>query len=145
MKRPVKKQSNMKITTYEKSFESFTEMIDELKTLHPEMQNIFIYNDEEVNPVDSASDVLEYFSKNTPNIITGKNLPVSLSISANNILLKTAKYFSIKWKFKYDKDGNISDIYSNVTVFDREDKNSEEINTMIELLQNNGWTVKENK
>lgn len=141
MTRP--RPSNSKLTTnvYEKKFNSFKEMVDELKTIHPEFGNIFIYDDEEVAPKDAADDVLAYFSKNAPDVINRKCLPVSVSISSNRVTLKTAKFFTVGWQFKFDKNGFISDLSVRLTTFTKDDKVSDTMANMIECLENSeDWT-----
>lgn len=139
-----KKQSKPKliVTNFEKRFASFTEMINEFKTLHPEMTVIFDQNDEEVLPKYAAEDVLHYFTQNEPDVIDRLNLPVSVSISANAVILKTAKFFSISWKFKYDREGNVTDLTAMITTFGRE-RDSDELHSMIRNLKDNsnGWRI----
>ena len=132
-------RSKMTTLSYEKAFETFEGMIDELKTLHPELAEIFKY--EETNVAGAIYDVLRYFNDHMPNVQQKANIPMSVSISANKLTLKTTKFFSFEWNFKYDKDGNISDIVATVTAFVRE-RNFEELDAMIEILKSE-WTVKE--
>ena len=145
MKKPydkskTKDKPKMTVTMYEKAFESFTEMIDALRGIHPEFENIFIYDDSVVLPTDSAIDVMNYFAKNFPNATERKNIPVTISISANKVSMKTSKFFSFEWSFKYDKEGNISDLVSIITTFTRE-KNFEDLDNMISKLKES-WNVK---
>ena len=139
-KNKTKDRSKMTATMYEKAFNSFAEMVETLKNLHPEFKNIFIYDDEEVLPINSAVDVFNYFAQNMPNVTDKKNIPVSLSISANKVALKTSKFFSVEWNFKYDKDGKTSDLVATITTFTRE-RNYEELDEMIAKLTDS-WTVK---
>lgn len=146
MAKPVKpaKQNKLMVTTYQKKFESFKQMVDEYKTLHPELRNIFLYDEENVYPTDAADDVLKYFTDNYPDSVKGVNLPVSVSISANRVNLKTAKFFSIGWQFKYDRNGYITNIDAIITVFTRNDgKNSKDLEDMIKTLDDahSDWYV----
>lgn len=133
----------LKVTNYEKKFETFTDMIKELKTLHPEMNNIFTYDEENVYPKDAADDVLTYFSNNHPDIIERTNLPVAISVSSNKVSLKTNKFFSFKWQFKYDRNGFASDIIANIFVYEKGDKISRETQDMLNHLnaEENGWAI----
>ena len=142
-KKPAKPR--MIIKNYEKKFENFKEMVDNLKILHPEMNNIFIYEDyENVNPKEVAQDVLQYFANNMPDVIERLNLPVYMSISANNVSLKTTKFFAFKWQFKYDENGFIIDLTTTVTTFNKE-RNPEALDAMNSALEypENGWTLVE--
>ena len=136
--------TKMQVTSYEKEFNSFAEMINELKEVHPEIKNIFKYDEEEVSPVNAASDVTEYFLHNAPDVINRTNLPVALSISSNKMSLKTNKFFAIKWRFKYDTNGFVTDLVAGVSVFTK-DKVSETIKNTLEYFkdENNGWKVEE--
>ena len=134
-----KPKAKMTITSYEKSFETFERMIEEFKTLHPEFPEIFNY--EEVNINTAIYDVLRYFNEHIPNVQERINIPMNVSISANKLSMKTNKFFSFEWSFKYDKEGNISDIVAAITVFTKE-RNYEELDAMIEILKNN-WTLRE--
>lgn len=109
------------VTNYEKSFETLELMVEELKTLHDEFKEIFYYESyENVSPEALIEDALGYFKDNYPNVSEGKNLPVSLSINSNSVVIKTAKFFTVKWSYKYDRTGFITDIAAVVTVFSRE-------------------------
>lgn len=110
------------ITNYEKPFETLEQMVEELKTLHTEFTEIFYYDSyEDVSPNALIDDAIEYFKKNCPDVVEGKNLPVSISVNANGVTLKTSKFFTVKWSYKYDRNGFITDIVSAITVFSRED------------------------
>ena len=142
-KKPAK--TRMIIKNYEKKFENFEEMVNNLRILHPEMDNIFVYeNYENVNPKDVAQDVLHYFANNMPDVVERLNLPVYMSISANNVALKTTKFFALKWQFKYDENGFIVDLSATVTTFSK-DRNPEALEAMISALEysENGWTLVE--
>ena len=104
--------------------------------------NIFTQNAEEYNnPACLIDEVVRYISFNVPNVSTRFNLPVSLNITANRVALKTSKFFSVEWSFKYDKEGNISDITSVIGTFTKE-RNPEELDAMINILKDS-WNVKE--
>lgn len=136
-----KPKAKMITTMYEKAFDSFKDMIDEFRNIHPEFSQIFTYDDDEVKPEYAASDALNYFSKNMPIIANRSNLPVSVSACANKVTLKTAKFFSVEWNFKYDKEGNITDLVAIITTFTRE-RNYEELDNLINSLEAT-WTKKE--
>lgn len=144
-KSQTKDRPKMTVAFYEKAFESFVDMVKELKTLHPEFCEIFNNPEEEMNAEWAIFDALSYFNNNSPVINERKNLPVSINITSNKVALKTNKYFSIEWTFKYDKDANISNLVATIGTFTKL-KNSDELNAMIEIL-NNTWSVKviENK
>lgn len=128
---------------YEKSFEMFSDMIDELKTIHDEIDSIFQYSQETIN--EATGDLLDYFNSNAPDIINRTNLQTALSFSSNKASLKTNKFFAIKWRFKYDQNGFITNLVGGVTVFTRGNKDTDEIKDMIDYLNNadNGWKVVE--
>jgi len=129
-------------TTYTKTFKSFDEMLQEIKGLHPEMLNIFI--SENNDPINASLDVLEYYNTNIPDIVNRVNLPLALSISSNKVSLKTAKFFSVYYSFKYDRNGQVSDTRVSITVFEKENtENTEEINEMLDIItaENSGWEL----
>lgn len=132
----------LKVTMYEKAFETFSDMIFEFKNLHPEFLNIFTYADTDTS-TDAANDVCEYFKTNMPNITNRTNLPMAISVSANKVSLKTNRFFSFEWSFKYDKEGNVTNLSAIITTFTKE-RNSDELNNMIASIQGSGWRVKEN-
>ena len=132
----------MNATSYEKEFETFEEMIEELKSLHPELTEIFTIETTDADSFNVMANVLQYFANNVPDVVERNNLPVSLNVSANRVLLKTAKFFSLDYSFKFDKVGKISDLLATVTTFTR-DENPAELNDMIAKLLE-GWSVKEN-
>ncbi len=134
MKKQFVKQK-MIINNYEKKFESFNEMLAEFSVLHPEMDKIFPFKD--VNhPKDAANDVLEYFTSNFPDVVGKENLPVSVFISKNRVTLKTSKFFTISWRFKFDNNGFISDLIATITTFTKENgKINEDLEAMIVALQ----------
>lgn len=135
-----KTKVRMNANSYEKEFETFEEMIEELKSLHPTFVEIF--EETETDSFGIMSSVLQYFAVNAPDVIERNNLPVNISVSANRVVLKTAKFFSFEYSFKYDKEGNITDLLSTVTTFTR-DENPAELDEMIVKLVE-GWSVKEN-
>lgn len=139
--KPVRREKHkMTILTYEKSFETLKDMVDALLPLHPVIdKEIFKYN--YTGPKDLLLDVLDYYTNNVPDIVERKNLPSTLNISANKVTLKTNKFFTIGWDFKFDENGFAMDIYATVTVVKRE-KNNENIDNMIKLLEEN-WSVVE--
>lgn len=137
-----KTKPRMKTTYFEKAFNSLAEMISELKTLHPEFVVIFPYEDEVVTPKDASSDVLKYFENFLPDVISGKNLPISISVAANKVSLKTLAFFSISWKFTYDRSGEISDLVATICTYTKE-KNHPELDAMISTLEES-WTVVSN-
>lgn len=140
---PKQKQfTKTKIATinFRKKFKSLAEMIAEFKTIHPEMATIFNY-DEYNNPSEAIYDILTYVSndENIPSLNNKYNL--SLNLSINRAELKTNKFFSFKWDYKYDRNGNIvSDFYAELTVF-KGNYIPEEIKEMEEYLEDeeNGW------
>ena len=143
-KKPRAKQQTS-ILTFEREFEDLRDLIIGFKALHPEIEsNIFPYNEDEIDPKNMIEDVLNYFTKNCiPDIIQGSNLFCSINVSANRVTLKTNKFFTIGWNYKFDRNGFVTDIKATVTVFSRE-KNSEALNSMIEVL-NDRWTVVTNE
>lgn len=135
-----KKKTKMTITSFEKEFTSFTEMIDEFKTLHPEFLNIFTH--EETGTSGAATyDVVEYYLNNIPNIATRTNLPLSISATANKVVFKTSKFFSFGWEFRYDKEGNITNPVATISVFTKE-KNPEDVDKLMNKLTDL-WSLKE--
>lgn len=123
-------QSPMIITTYTKDFESFIQAVNELRELDPEIKRILATNssigDEERREADTtyvaARDVYTYFNDMFPDIVERKNLHTSLTVSATRITLKTNSFFTIEWKFKYNKDYQITDIKVAITTFTKEGK-----------------------
>ena len=147
------KQQNKKvpvkniITTYEKKFDSFIKMIKELRSLDDGITEILCTDTTEVEEkanIDqtycSARDAYDYFANIFPDIISHRNMHTSLTISSNRVTIKTDKYFTIGWKFKYDKDQNITDISAIVTTFTRPDIKS---NLNEKLQSEESWTVVE--
>ena len=150
--RPYKPNKNKEafkptILTYEKSFSDFEAMIIELRALHPELSNIFCYDydEDEYTPEYAIVDILNYFGQNYPNINTRANLPVALSVSSNIIKYKTNNFYAFKYEFKYDRNGYISDVKAEVTVYSRDERNTNEINNMIDILSNEWNKVTYNK
>ena len=135
-------KARMTANSYEKEFDTFEEMITELKSLHPELAEIFVINPEDADSFMVMSNTLQYFANNAPDVLERQNLPVSISISANRVVLKTAKFFTLEYSFKYDKEGNITDLLATITTFTRE-QNPDELNEMVAKLVE-GWSVKEN-
>lgn len=131
----------MLASSYEKEFETFEEMVREFKSLHPELNEIFAINPEDADSFTTMSSVLQYFANNAPDVIEANNLPVSITVSANRVMLKTAKFFSFEFSYKYNKEGIITDLLATVTTFTR-DRNPAELNEMLEKL-NEGWSVKD--
>lgn len=139
------RKSNVKVTNYAKNYETLADMVNDLVMIHPEMNNIFHLEDgEAITPRYLHDEALAYFTANEPNVIDGKNLPVSISVSANGVTLKTAKFFTLKWFFKYDKDsGFVTDVTATITTFV---KNQNAINRALENMINileDEWTVVE--
>ncbi len=135
-------KAKMLANSYEKEFETFEEMIEEFKSLHPEFTEIFTINAEDADSFTTMSNVLQYFANNAPDVVERNNLPVSITVSANRVALKTAKFFSFEFSYKYDKEGNITDLLATVTTFTRE-QNPAELDEMVAKLVE-GWSVKEN-
>lgn len=139
------RKSNVKVTIYTKNYETLEEMVNDLVNLHPEMNNIFHLEDEEtITPRYLHDEALAYFASNEPNVVDGINLPVSISVSANGVTLKTAKFFTLRWNFKYDRDsGFVTDVTATITTFV---KNPNAINraleNMIAILEDE-WNVVE--
>lgn len=142
----MKKTTNtMTITSYEKTFNTLEDMVNDFITLHPELELIFrgsIDDNGSTCPEFLIEDIMSYFADNQPSVSNGTKLPVSISISANKIYLKTDKYFSIQWKFNYNRNGEYSNIIANITTFTKE-SNHPNLHNMISLLSNedNGWKI----
>ena len=139
--KPNNTKAKLELTVYQKSFSSVESMIKEFKELHPEFLNIFTY-EENNNPTQIANDVLMYFNNNSPDIGSMLNLPVAVSISSNKVSLKTNKFFSVGWSFKYDREGNISDLSSTIIVFTK-DKNPDDLDNLIKNLNDYSWSILE--
>ena len=141
-KKSNKPKSKMTVVSFEKEFASFDGMISEFKNLHPEFLNIFKH--EETNTAGAAAyDVLEYYINNIPNVIERTNLPLSIAVTANKVTLKTCKFFTVEWEFRYDKEGNVTNPVATISVFTRE-KNSEDIDKLMNTLTNL-WNLKETR
>ena len=141
-KQKPKTKARMIANSYEKEFETFEEMITELKSLHPEFNLIFTDHEEKVDSYTAMAMVSNYFAENAPDVENRKNLPVSVTMSANRVVLKTAKFFSLEYSFKYDREGVITDLVATVTTFTK-DENPAELDEMVAMLLE-GWSVKEN-
>ena len=61
-------KARMLANAYEKEFETFEEMIEEFKSLHPEFTEIFTINAEDADSFTSMSNVLQYFANNAPDV-----------------------------------------------------------------------------
>ena len=125
---------------FKKKFKSFAEIITEFKNIHPEMAIIFNY-DEYNNVTEAIYDIMTYVSKddNIPSLDNKYNL--SLNVSINRVELKTNKFFSFKWDYKYDRNGDIvSDFYAVLTIF-KGNYVPDEIKDMEAYLEDseNGW------
>lgn len=142
--RPAKQTNKpkMTMTLYSKEFESFSSLVEELKTLHPEFDNIFTYEENSNHPMDAADDILKYFLKNNPNVIERTNLLMAVSVSATRATLKTNKFFTIEWSFKYTREGFITDLVATISTFTKE-QNPEELNDMIVKLGEKSWNIVE--
>lgn len=126
---------------FRKKFSSLDEMISEFKEIHPEMGYIFNYDKYDNSVSDAIYDVITYFNQeeNFPSL--NKRYNPSLNVSINKLELKTNKFFSFKWEYKYNKEGYItSDFYATLTAF-KGNYASDEIKDMIDYLENkdNGW------
>lgn len=139
--RPVNRPK-MTMTLYSKEFESFSSLIEELKSLHPEFAEIFTYEENSNHPTDAADDVLKYFLKHNPNVVKRENLPMSVNVTANRVALKTNKFFSIEWIFKYTREGFITDLVATISTFTKE-QNPEELDNMITKLGEMSWNIVE--
>lgn len=140
----VSKKPKMTVTNYQMQFETLEDMVKSLVNLHPEMKNIFHLEDNErITPRDLQDDALAYFTLNEPNVVDGTNLPVSITVNANGVTLKTAKFFSVKWNFKYDKTGFVQDIIATVSTFIfNPNAVSESLLLMIDKLEES-WNIVE--
>lgn len=134
------------ITTYEKTFKSFNEMIKELRDLDENIAKILTtdsaaeQNTEADQTYCSSRDVYEAFSEMFPDIANRNNIHTSLTISSNRVIIKTDKFFTFGWKFKYNRDLEIYDITAVVTTFTRTGIKSE----IDDKLKNDeAWTVPE--
>lgn len=118
------RKSNVKVTNYAMRYETLEAMVNDLVTLHPEMKNIFHLEDgENITPRYLHDEALAYFASNEPNVAEGTNLPVSISVNANGVTLKTAKFFTLRWNFKYDRDsGLVTDVTAYITTFIKDEK-----------------------
>jgi hypothetical protein len=137
-----KAKSKMTITSFEKEFETFEDMIADFKTLHPEFANIF-HHEVCTTANEAAYDVLDYYLSNIPNVAERTNLPLSVTVTANRVALKTCKFFSFDWNFTYDKEGNISNLVATISVFTKE-KNTEDVDKLMNTLTN-AWSIKETR
>lgn len=138
-----KKKAALNIKNFEKKFETFEKMIEELKSLHSEFNKLFanLGTDYETTPLNAIFCLVDYMNDgHIPNALTGDNLPCALSISANRASLKTTQFISFNWNFKYNRDKEITDVTANVAVYMR-DKNTEELEYTLSKLSNteNGW------
>lgn len=136
------KPKTVEVVTYEKSFgdANLSVMVDALRELHPVIdQEIFKYKCSE--PKDMLVDAVDYYRNNVPNIVTRDNLICTLNISANKVTLRTNKFFTIGWSYKFDENGFTTDLLATITVVKRE-KNNVNLDKMIELLDES-WTVVE--
>ena len=142
---PKRTQSTVTIKNYEKHFETFASMINELKSLHPEVDYIFTNLSKEnfdPTPVNAIFCLIDYVNGGrVPDVNTRANLPVALSFAANKASLKTMNFVSFSWSFKYNKDNTITDIVANFVTYSRGNNDSEELVNTINILTNkeNGW------
>ena len=138
--RPQQRKTNLITTNYEMKFETLNDMVKTLVDLHPEMKNILNVNI--INPMQLQTSALEYFLKYQPDVVNAVNLPVAITVNANSVSLKTAKFFSIKWNFKYDKSGFIDDVVTTITTFVKEGyKVNDSLLSMIDKLEEQKWKV----
>lgn len=139
------KKATLNAKNFEKKFETFEDMIEELKCVNTDFKEVFASignnGDYEITPLNAIFCLIDYMNNgNIPNVLTGENLPTAVSISANKASLKTAHFTSFKWSFKYNKEKELSDITAVITVFLR-DKNSESVEETLNLLasEESGW------
>lgn len=140
------RKPKVKVTTYENRYESLEQMVNDLITIHPEIDKIFNLEDaERITPRFLHDEALEYFTLNEPNVVEGINLPVAISITANGVSLKTAKFFTLKWNFKYDRNsGFVTDVVASISVFVKDpNKIGKALANMINILEDE-WKVVEN-
>lgn len=147
MKNQNKNQSpKQKITssTYVKKFESIDEMIQEFKSLHPELEYMFPL--EEHNLTQALCYLSDYAANVLPDIENRKYLFNSYLISANRVFVKLHCYFAFGWKLRYDKEGNVSDIEATIITYTKA-KNHDDLTNMIHMINSDGseWTLVENK
>ena len=142
---PKRTQNPVTIKNYEKRFETFASMIEDLKSLHPEIDFIFKSlneNEYKATPVNAIFCLIDYVNDNrVPDVDTRSNLPIALSIAANKASLKTTNFVSFSWSFKYNKDNTITDIVANFATYSKGNNDSEELVNTINILTNkeNGW------
>lgn len=139
------KPANVVVTNYQRNFDNFFDMIDELKLIHPEINDNIFNNGTIVKVEDALDDIIDYVTRNRPSITERTNLGISLNLSANRLTLKTTKSFSFGWRFKYDRENNITDVVSFVSVITKENARVfEDIQNMIDTLEGN-WIKVENR
>ena len=143
------KKQQLAVVNYEKKFDTFNGMIKEIKTIHPIINEIFNYSDGEITPLSAIVNIVNYAENHLPDAMERKNLPFAFSISANKAYIKTDEYISIRWKFTFNKDKTISDVYALISLFSKDNNPNGEINeTTINTinakanLNNAGWKVK---
>lgn len=127
------KKQPFTVTNYEKKFDTFDMMIKEIKTIHPIINEIFNYADnEEATPLSAIVDIVNYAGEHLPDAIERKNLPFAFSISSNKAYIKTDKYISLRWKFTFNKNKTISDVYATISLFSKENNSNENTDTITE-------------
>ena len=143
------KKQQLTVVNYEKKFDTFDGMIKEIKTIHPIINEIFNYSDnEEITPLSAIVKIVNYAGEHLPDAVERKNLPFAFSIASNKAYIKTDKYISIRWKFTFNKNKTISDVYATISLFSKENNSNNENDVIITdisnvdtNLNNTGWKV----
>lgn len=134
-------KSNFVVTTYKKTFDSFSAGIDELRTTCPLAATIL--GDGELTTTTSARKLLGAFNDKFPCLESGENVFWALDISASRCLLKTNEHVSFGWKYRYTRDKetgkySISEIEMQVTIMKQND-------TITTAATEAGWEAIPNK
>ena len=113
-------RKNFVITTYKKSFDSFSAGINELREIS-EVAAKILGVEEELTPTTAAQKVMDEFANNFPSVEDGQNIFWSVDISASRCVIKTNDYVSFGWKYRYNRDRKtgettISDIEMQITI-----------------------------
>lgn len=131
------KKTKKEIRTYKKTFQSFSDGVEELKKISTVAVDII--GNAKNTPEEVSMAMFNAIADNFPTISNNGNVFWSINISTNRCIIKTDKKLSFGWKMKYDYDretrtNSIFDIEFIITDFGCS-------NEISEKALRSGWSV----